>query len=315
MGPDEPDEPTQAEVIATEVEEFEFVYEGPDVANGSMDANEVVDVLTGLTRAFLAVAIEVDSSERLQLRVKDVQAGSFRIVFEAIAYAKANPAAASAIATGASALAASAAVGLNAVTNAVSGAYRVITDIAKVIEAKKKLKGKKVSTQPASFEDGSVTIELPDEVELMVLTKEQFELLLSQRVDKHLSQIVSPLENKRIESFHMRRAKSELVTVDAGQRTYFDYFEVEEDKTRVGTQIVGILNSLSKSNLRGTFHTSEGVHVPYRYVGGDVGQLMHGFASRELVRVRGRVKYGSDGLPTYIEAQHIEVLQTKIFDE
>jgi hypothetical protein len=308
MEPEQPGEVGQVEFMAPQPEEFEFVYAGPEVATGSMEANEVVDVLTGLTRTFSTIVNEMESNERLQLRVKDVEPGSFRIIFELIQFAKENPAAMSS-------LAATGAVVLSAVTLATSGGYRVVTDIAKLIYAKTKLKGAKVATQRATFDDGAVTLELPDEKGLLVLTKEQYELLLSKRLDKHLSQIVSPLEAKRIDSFEMRRAATEMVKVEASQRGYFDYFEVTEEKSKEGTQIVGTLNSLSKSSLRGTFHTSEGVHVPYKYVGGDVGQLLQGFAARELVRVHGKIKYGSDGLPTHIEAQNIDILQRKIFDE
>jgi hypothetical protein len=71
---------------------------------------------------------------------------------------------------------------------------------------------------------------VPDE--LIVLTKEQYELLLSQRLDRSLAQIISPLAPKRIESFQMRRAEKELVTVDARQRDYFDSVEVNEEHNR-----------------------------------------------------------------------------------
>ena len=148
-----------------------------------------------------------------------------------------------------------------------------------------------------------------------MLTKEQYELLLSQRVDRQLSQIVSPLEAKKIDTFEIRRSKTELVRVEAKQKDYFDYVEVTEEKSKEGTQIVGTLNSLSKNNLRGTFYTADGVHVPYRYVGGDVGQLLRGFSAREPLRVHGKVKYGSDGVPSYVEVQDIEVLQRGFFDK
>lgn len=67
----------------------------------------------------------------------------------------------------------------------------------------------------------------------------------------------------------MRRAEKELMTVDARQRDYFDYVEVNEEHNREGTDIIGTLNSLTKLNLRGTFYTVDGVHVPYKYTGGD----------------------------------------------
>ena len=120
---------------------------------------------------------------------------------------------------------------------------------------------------PTSFNDDGDVLTVPDE--LILLTKEQYELLLSQRLDRSLAQIISPLASKRIESLQMRRAEKELMTVDARQRDYFDYVEVNEEHNREGTDIIGTLNSLTKLNLRGTFYTVDGVHVPYKYTGGD----------------------------------------------
>ncbi len=306
MEPQEPTEMTAPQVDEPQAEVFELVYQGPDVKDGTMSAREMAEVLTGVSRAFTTVASEADLGDRYQLRIRDIESNSFHIVLEAIEYAKANPAVATAMIAGA-------AVTLQGLTAAVSGAYRVVTDIAKLIDAKKRTKGKRVALLSTAFDEGKVTITVQDD--LIVLTREQYELLLSQRVDRQLSQIVSPLEPKRIDSFEMRRMNAELVTVEAKQRDYFDYVEVTEEKSKEGTNIVGTLNSLSKNNLRGTFYTADGIHVPYRYVGGDVGQLLRGFTARELLRVHGRIKYGGDGVPCFVEVQDIEVLQRSIFEK
>lgn len=306
MDQSEPQLTSTSQVDSPNSEIFELVYQGPDVNTGTMDAREAADVLIGMSRAFTTVASEEDLGDQYQLRVKDIEANSFHLIFEAIVFAKANPAAATAMAAGAAVL-------LNAATNTASGAYRVVNDLAKLIDAKKRTKGARIATLPALFGDGQVTITFLEDS--IVLTKEQYELLLSQRVDRQLSQIVSPLEAKKIDTFEIRRSKTELVRVEAEQKNYFDYVEVTEEHSKEGTQIVGTLNSLTKSNLRGTFYTVDGVHVPYRYVGGDVAQLLRGFSARELLKVHGKVKYGSDGVPNYVEVQDIEVLQRGIFNE
>ncbi len=292
------------EQTAVESDIFELVYEGPDVDTGTMGARELTEVFFGLTRAFSAVAHELDLGDEYELRVRDIDHASFHLVFEAIKYAKANPAAATAIAAGS-------AVVLNAVTSAVSGAYKVITDIGAMLEAKKKAKGERFATMPAQFTDGEVRLSAPGD-ELIVLTKEQYELLLSQRLDRQLAQVVSPLVPARINRFHMRRKQVDLATVDAGQRGYFDFREVVEDQSREGTEIMGTLNSLTKTNLRGTFYTADGVHVPYRYTGGDIAQLLRGFSAREPLRVRGKIKYGNDGLPVSIDVQEIDFVQRRL---
>jgi len=295
-----------ADLIREDSDTFEFIYKGPNVDDGTMNAREVAEVLTGLTRAFSTVAQERELDDQYELRIKDIEPGSVRLIFEAIAFAKANPAAATAIAAGAS-------VALNAATNAVSGLYRVVTDIAKVIDAKRRIKGARVATLPASFTDGEVRLTLPDD--LIVLTKEQYELLLSQRVDRQLSQIVSPLVPKRIDNFQIRRSEVELARVDAAEKAFFEYREMVEVESKEGTEVIGTLNSLTKTSLRGTFYTQDGVHVPYRYVGGDIQQLLRGFTAREPLRVHGRIKYGGDGLPSYIEIQEIDFLQRNFFGQ
>ena len=279
---------------------FELVYDGLDVRNGTMNAREVVEAVSGLSKAFSIVAHERGLGDEYELRFKDVDHASFHLVFEAIAFAKANPAATSAITAGA-------AVGLNAVTNVVSGAYKVVTDIGALITAKKKLKGERVATTATQFSEFGVQLKAGEE--LIVLTKEQYELLLSQRVDRPLAQIVSPLSPAHVDQFEIRRAGIELATVSASERAYFDHHEIAEEKSREGTEITGTLNSLTKTSLRGTFYTSDGVHVPYRYTGGDIAQLLRGFASKEPLRVRGRVKYGNDGLPISLEINELDSLQ------
>jgi hypothetical protein len=290
---------------ATEAETFELVYRGPDVEDGTMGARELAEVLAGVSRAFSTVASESDLGDRYQLRIKDVESKSFHVILKAIEYAKANPAPATA-------MIAATAVALQGLTAAISGAYRIIIDIAKLIDAKKRAKGRRVALLPTAFADGRVTLTVDDD--LIVLTREQYEILLSRGVDRQLSQIVSPLEPKKIDRFEMRRSNAEMVTVEASQRDYFNYVEAVEEKSKEGTEIVGTLNSLNKTNLRGTFFTLDGVHVPYRYSGGDVAQLLRGFSTREPVRVHGQIKYGADGVPTFVDARIIEVLQSRLFE-
>lgn len=279
---------------------FELVYQGPEVEDGTMSARQLVEVVTGLQKAFTTVAQDRDLSDRYELRIKDINHASVHLVFEAVGYAKANP-------PGAAVLVAAAGVGVNAITNVVQGIYRVVMDLASTIEAKRKAKGEPIARMSATFSDGDVQLLTPDGS--IALSKEQYELLLSKRLDRSLSQIVSPLQHGKVNSFQIRREDRDLVNVNASERDYFDYVEVVEERTREGTEIDGTLNSLTKSNLRGTFYTTDGVHVPYRYTGGDLQQLFSGFSSRESVRVKGRVKYGSDGIPTYVEVEDIEPLQ------
>ena len=289
---------------AVQNEIFEFVYNGPDVQDGSISAKDLVECVSGLSRAFSIISDEYETAERYQVRVRDLEHNSAHIIFEAIAFAKATPATAGVIGT---TLTASAAIALNATTNAVSGAYRVLTDLGVIIEVKKRLEGRRVARQRARFPDGQV--ELDTGTGLVLLTKEQYELLLAQKVDRPLAQIVSPLTPERIDDFKLLRGEEKLTTVVAAQKDYFDYTEIKEEVSKEGSEINGVLNSLNKTNLRGTFHTVDGIHVPYRYTGGNISQLLRGFTSREPIRATGRVRYGTDNIPRLVEIQSIDILQ------
>ncbi len=286
--------------------EFDLVYEGPDVDDGSISTRDLINALTGTHDAFARIASEYDGQPSYSLRVADIQAGSVDIVFRAVAFAKADPGAATAIAVGTSAV-------VQVVSNAFSGLYRVVTDLAKLLDVKRFLKGKQISTTEAKFDDRTVVLVLSDRTR-MALTKEQYEMLLSRRIDAPLSKLVSPLGLGKVQALEVRHQGEPLARVDVAERDYFDYTETTEDKSREGTEIEGTLNSLSKSNLRGTFYTSQGVHVPYRYVGGNLTELIQGFAARETVRCYGRVRFGSDGVPTAIEVESIEPVQNSLLN-
>lgn len=298
-----------AEIEATisgDGDSFEFIYDGPDLAGGSMNTKSLSEVLAGLSKAFSVVAHDNDFGDRYELRVRDVESGSFHILFEALAYVKANPVSSAVLATMAT-------TSWTVLKDSASGAYRVVTDIIKVVDAKLKLKGTAPNKVAAVLSDSGVVLELPDGS--VTLTKEQFELLLSRRIDKPLAQIVSPLAPDQVTSFEVRRAKESLVRVELNQRDYFDYQETTETVVREGTELIGRLNSLTKTSQRGTFYTADGVHVAYRYVGGDQTLLLRGFSTRNLVKVTGRIRYDAEGVPTSIDVQDIEPVQSSLLSE
>ena len=283
--------------------DFELVYEGPEVDDGTIAVRDLIGALTGISEALSRTSQEYDNLPEFSVRVSDIEANSVHILFQLVEFAKANPAATAALGAVAVPI-------VTAVSNSLSGLYRVVTDLAKMIEAKKRLKGGRIATTQTEFAEGRVILMLPDGP--LELTKEQYELLLSRRVDTSLSKIVAPLSPKRIQDLELRGQGKTLVRVEAPERGYFDYTEIVVEQSKEGDQIEGTLNSLSKSTMRGTFYTTEGVHVPYRYTGSNLAELLEGFSTRETVRVYGKVKYGPDGLPTSIEVNSLEPLQRRL---
>ena len=281
-------------------ETFELVYDGPDVVNGSMRARELADAVLGVSRAFGTTAHEHDFGDDYEVRVRDIRHASFHVICEAIALANRHPVVASAGAT-------ASIVGLGVLKDATPEIRTIISDLGAMIMAKKKLRGARVATIPTEFVDNEVRLTVPDET--VILTKEQYELLLSQRVDKSIAQIVTPLAPAKLDLFEMRSGGIQLASVLAREKEYFYIPPPVEDKGKEGTEIIGAFNSLNKTSLRGTFHTLDNVHVPYKYSGGDTARLLRGFSSREPVRVFGKIRFGADGVPLSIEVKEIEFLQ------
>ena len=270
-----------------------------------MEAKQVGEVLIGFSTAVSVVADEFEPSERYQLRVRDVKKQSFHFLMEIIAFARENPEATKALAE-------LGGVALAAIKMGSKGAWRVLQAIARLIEAKKKLKGAKLAKLKTTFKDGEVIIEL--EGDLLRLTKGEYELLLGRYLDRAIAQVVSPLDPNRIDTFGIVQADKILTQVQASEKPYFETTEESQQEVKE-TLLKGKLNSLSKSKFRGTLHTTDGTHVQYRYVGKDMNALYEGFASKDDLKIHGRVRYASDGIPIFVEVDQIEVLQQRMFEQ
>jgi hypothetical protein len=285
-------------------EALEIIYQGPDVNDGSMDARQFSEALSGIADAFSTVANEINYDEQYKLRITSTQKGSFHILLSAIAYAQANPAPAVAIVTGAS-------VSYNAVRDSISGLYRIIVDIITCITSKKKLQGRDIKDFPINNINNDIRIMLPTDT--IILSREQYDLLVSKRLDKPISQMVSPLAPQKIDLFSIKHSDSNVATVKSSEKDYFNCIKTSTESTENGIEITGTLNSLSKSNRRGTFYTLDGRHIPYRYDGNDDSMLMKGFSSQEPVIVRGSIKYDRGGSATSLEIKEISILQRRLF--
>jgi hypothetical protein len=78
--------------------------------------------------------------------------------------------------------------------------------------------------------------------------------------------------------------------------------------TQDGVWLEGTLNSHSKRNNRGMFHTVDGRHIPYRYLGDELQPLLRGCAYNGVVRVFGKVKLDANGEPISNEIRSPETL-------
>ena len=116
-----------------------------------------------------------------------------------------------------------------------------------------------------------------------------------------------------VRRLRLKAGNEELVKVEAKERPYFSHTETNVTTTRDDVWLEGTLNSHSKRNNRGMFHTLDGKHIPYRYVGEEIQPLLRGYAYNGVVKVLGKVKFDANNEPISIEIRDIQLTQQVLF--
>ena len=276
----------------------QLMYSGSDVEDGTVPVDYMVDALVGFSSAYGKIARCRQSNDIAhRLRVVGLQRGSAKILVDVVEWATKNPATSGVLVTAATAIG--------------GGAYIVLKDIAAVIRGKKHLAGAPIENH-YTFNGPTVVLQ-NQSGEQLEFTKEQFEYLQSGILDPDLDKLTSPLEEGHVEEFKLTSGEEELAQVTAKERVYFIHIDRTVTVTKDDIWMEGTLNSHSKSNNRGTFHTLSGKHIPYRYVGDDVQPLLKGYAFDGAVRVRCKVTLDADMNPTGMEIYDVELGQAALF--
>jgi hypothetical protein len=77
----------------------------------------------------------------------------------------------------------------------------------------------------------------------------------------------------------------------------------------------GTLNSFSKDKNQGSFHTLDGRHIPYRFIGRERSELLKAFSHQGTVRAKAKVSFDSSLNPTRLEIHTIRVGQQSLFSQ
>jgi hypothetical protein len=274
----------------------ELLYSGTEVDDGTVPVDDMVDALVGFSGAYEKLAKHEGPPEsRHRIRVVGLQKGSAKILIDVVEWVIKNPAAATVFVT------------LGGVVTA--GAYKVITDIAGVINAKKAIQGQPQTINNYTFNDNRVI--LGDNVSV---TPHQWQYLRTGELDYDLDKITRPLEQGRgVKEFQLRSGQQELAKVTSDERRYFVDTENRVTTTRDNVRLEGILNSHSKRSNRGMFHTLSGRHIPYRYVGEELEPLLRAYAYNGVVKVLGKAKFDAEDEPISIEIRDIQLTQDVLF--
>lgn len=278
---------------------IELVYDGEEVKTGSIPIEYLIHALSGFSGAYEKVSGQTEGQDiEHRIKVVGLRHDSIHILLDIFEFIKANPAAAGVIETGVIALTA--------------GAYKVVKDISKYIEAKRHLRGKSPRNS-ILFEGDKIFLVDPETGDRLQISKEEADRLLMGLLDSDVERMVLPLNGTRVTDFEIRHKSESLVKVNSKEKSYFAYTPPVVTGTESDRWMEGTLNSLTKDRARGTFHTVSGKHVPYRYVGHDQHQLIQAFAHDGVVRALSDVHFDAENNPCLLDIKAIEIGQRTFF--
>jgi hypothetical protein len=278
---------------------LELCYHGNDVEKGSVPIECMVDALVGFSGAYAKVARRFRSDDVMhRLRVTGLKEGSARILVEAYEWARQNPELA--------------ALALTAGTGVITGGWAVVRWIGETIRAKTHMAGTSIKNNVIA--NGPVILIQNATGQQLPVSKQAVELLETGEIDAELDRLTAPLSPGRVDEFVLKIADEHVADVTAKDRLYFVHTITSVTTTKDNIWMDGFLNSHSKTNNRGTFHTLDGKHIPYQYKGADPQPLLRGYAYNGAVKVLCNVKFDSNMNPIFMTIYDVRLVQQLMFD-
>ena len=257
-------------------------YLGPDVDDGSIGVDDLLSALNGFSSAFYKVAERTDLDQQQRIKVTGITQSSANIHLAIIAFAKAHEALIGTTVSGA--------VIAGARDSLTEGVKRftssVIEKIVGTAKAKKHTQGGDFSVGEVSGDHNRVLIINNLNVALPV-ERAVLDLLQDGTIDSELDKLTAPLREDAINSFELRQGTDRPpdLRLDSSDRPYFSRPRQTRTTTTQETELVGTLNTVSKSSNSGIFISDSGKRIRYKFSGDDLSQLYYRFAHLGPVRV------------------------------
>ena len=271
-----------------------LIYNGPEVDDGTMPIDEVIDALQGFAGAYGKATNLISPESSYQLRISAVKSGSLDLSILA------------------SVMLGQYADHIRTLDLATQAAKRIFDILVALISFKKHTKG-----QPYHFSikgDNNTVLVANIQGQEVSYAPEILDIAREKLLDADLNKIVSPLEQKRIESVEMigedESGEISRAEVRAEEREYFRPDASVETKQEV--EIIGSLVSLNKETDRGTFKRGNGENVRYRYIGERPESFHSDFAYHGPVRIKGIAHFDQNLIPTFLEIKSVQRLQNEL---
>ncbi len=266
---------------------IELRYSGPEVEDGTLPVEDILDALAGFQDAFVKLArLENLSQPERHLRFVTLEKGSAKVLLDVIEMA--------------------------------SRAYKAIKNLFSALEAKKELRGQPITYNNCTIINGGAIIGKSS------LNTGTFEVLKSGDLDNDFDRLTAPLKKgRRIDSVELK-VKDETVRVSAKDRPFIAARTVQSEEPEVRKAIAsrrvsvetlpepkevwlkGTFRSHRKRGNSGDFETTDGQRIKYKYVGEDMKSFLMAYISRGIVAVFGTVQYDQAGQAVSIEIREVE---------
>lgn len=287
---------TKKKKVPPSVAQLQLVYDGPEVKDGTLRIEDMVDALIGFGRAYDKIADLQNVPVKQNLRVTGIKRASADILISA--FSQMNPT-----------------VTLSNVVEAGKYASAIITTIVGFIQFKKHMKGAKSKDVKINNTNGNVYVFNNSKVSLE-LSKRDYETYSSGLLDADLDHLTRPLQEGSVDTVEIRDGSGKAIEgsqITAQEREYFSNSSESSTSTKDDVALEGEMKSLNKDSNSGQFHLTSGKKVRYKLVGKNPHTFWKAFAYSGPVRVRCRVHLDSDLNPTLLEIFHIERLQRNFF--
>lgn len=292
------EEESMGKIIA---EKLTIKYSGPDVEDGSMPVEDVLQALQGFSNAYSKISKFKNITTRQQIRLVGLQKGSCDLLISIIDVANQINI-----------------VGDQLLAGSLTGglALQIIKTILSLIKLTKHTQNKAYDIK-INGNNNSVTIQNFNNVSLDVPI-EVLDLFQNKVVAADLNKITDPLSEGKINEAAIIVQKvdesniEERINIEEKQ-----FFSVDNIDTTITpeTWLQGTINTLTKSTNNGKFILNDGNHVPFHLCMDRPEDYYHFFASKGFVRIRCIAHLDEYLKPIRLDVYDIEEIQYELFKD
>lgn len=280
-------------------ERITIKYIGPDVDDGSMPVENLLQALQGFSNAYAKISKFKNISTQQQIRLVGLNKGSCDLLINIVDVAQQTYGVAEQIISGG--------VGTGI-------ALQIIKAMLNLVKLTKHTQNKAYDIK-INGNNNNVTIQNYNNVKLDVPI-EIYDMYKNKLINSDLNRITEPLSVGKIDEakFIINQDKVETIeeSIKYEDKAYFNVENLDVTKTPE-TWLEGTINTLTKSTNNGRFILNNGDNVPFHLCMDKPEEYYHFFSSRGFVRIKCIAHLDESLKPIKLDVFDIEESQYELF--